>query len=656
MQREAGGRPGHDAALVEGVDREDHERQVEEADDDSGRHAQDAADQARLNHRAAPSQRLEGAEAPGDEQVADHHHDRQHRVGRGDREVAECRVVVDHVANELRVGHEVRDDVVAQAEREGEDRARHEGRNDERQHDPAECRPRLGPEVGRGLEQRTGDPLEPGVDRQDHVRQPQVAEHEPRVRQLVEPGAGDAERAEDPGQKTVSLEDRAPGVRLHQVRRPERQQHGHDQRPALPRRGDAGHVVGDREGEQRIGQGDRHRDPDRPQRDGAVDRVAEDLVERLQRPVERSHLAGEGILRPEGVHQQDEQRAEVDDHDPAERDEEEEPQLCPGPRVQPAGDAPSATGGGARGRVRGVGGGHRPIQLRGGLPREMPPRGASMVSVQACPAASAAAERGPRLDPRVLVLAGGRRVRIGAVRLRGGPVPDLLPVGLVAGVLVIAETGRDGLGGHAGRLRHRGLAEPDGRLGVRLRGQHVVHPAVHAVRVGGLRIDHPGVRPAGRALVGQDRIDVNRRSLALQPLPDTLHPCSMCMLRMRRRQHAIARGLPNALDLMVVCVEIRPGNRPDHAAGGQGTAIGAPGDLQRVHGDEPGTARRQTARRSAAQSGGPHRRGGRQETGGRTGADRPFRHEHRPVPARSRRLPADDGPTEGRGARRPSWR
>ena len=32
-------------------------------------------------------------------------------------------------------------------------------------------------------------------------------------------------------------------------------------------------------------------------------------------------------------------------------------------------------------------------------------------------------------------------------------------------------------------------------------------------------------------------------------------PMSYLRFRIRRRQHAIARGLPNALDLMVVCVE-----------------------------------------------------------------------------------------------------
>ena len=34
-------------------------------------------------------------------------------------------------------------------------------------------------EVAGGLEQRVGDPLERGVDRDDHERQPDVGEHEP---------------------------------------------------------------------------------------------------------------------------------------------------------------------------------------------------------------------------------------------------------------------------------------------------------------------------------------------------------------------------------------------------------------------------------------------------------------------------------------------
>ena len=50
------------------------------------------------------------------------------------------------------------------------------------------------------------------------------------------------------------------------------------------------------------------------------------------------------------------------------------------------------------------------------------------------------------------------------------------------------------------RVRRR-LAEPLGHRGVGLRGDDVVHPHVHAVRVLGLGRDHPGVRPAGRALL-----------------------------------------------------------------------------------------------------------------------------------------------------------
>ena len=40
-----------------------------------------------------------------------------------------------------------------------------------------------------------------------------------------------------------------------------------------------------------------------------------------------------------------------------------------------------------------------------------------------------------------------------------------------------------------------------------------------------------------------------------RPCSASWRPCSIVLLRIRRRQHAIARGLPNALDLMVVCVE-----------------------------------------------------------------------------------------------------
>src|SRR5438093_6658045 len=92
-------------------------------------------------------------------------------------------------------------------------------------------------------------------------------------------------------------------------------------------------------------------------------------------------------------------------------------------------------------------------------------------------------ERAPGLDPGVLVLAGRRVVLVGAVGLRRGPVPDLVPIRLVTRMLRSAVAREDRLGCLAGLLRDGSLTEPDGRFGVRLRGEDVVHPAVHAVRM-----------------------------------------------------------------------------------------------------------------------------------------------------------------------------
>src|SRR3712207_9504601 len=57
---------------------------------------------------------------------------------------------------------------------------------------------------------------------------------------------------------TLSLHDALPisGVDLDEVRRPERYEHCHDKQPTHPRRGNARHVVGDRQRQQRAG--DRH--------------------------------------------------------------------------------------------------------------------------------------------------------------------------------------------------------------------------------------------------------------------------------------------------------------------------------------------------------------------------------------------------------------
>src|SRR4029079_12575732 len=110
----------------------------------------------------------------------------------------------------------------------------------------------------------------------------------------------------------------------------------------------------------------------------------------------------------------------------------------------------------------------------------------------------------PGLGPLGVVLA-DRAPIVTAVGHRSRPVPDLLEVLLVVGVeglavvLVHGEAAR--------RLAGRGLAEVLGRLRVRLRRDDVIHPEVHAIRMLGLGRDHPGVRPPGRALLGQRRGD-----------------------------------------------------------------------------------------------------------------------------------------------------
>ena len=102
-------------------------------------------------------------------------------------------------------------------------------------------RQRPAAQVAGRLEQRVRQPLQPRVDRQDHVRQPQVRQREDdrdrAVARAVEP-----ERLEQPGEHAgVRLHHRLPGVDLHQVRRPQRRDDQGDQHAAPPRRDDLGH-------------------------------------------------------------------------------------------------------------------------------------------------------------------------------------------------------------------------------------------------------------------------------------------------------------------------------------------------------------------------------------------------------------------------------
>ena len=130
-----------------------------------------------------------------------------------------------------------------------------------------------------------------------------------------------------------------------------------------------------------------------------------------------------------------------------------------------------------------------------------PPRGDCFRRHRTRPA-RLAFDRGPGFDPVVVVLA--IFFAVAAVGQRGLPVVDPLPEGRVVGVVFGAEVLVRGF--IAGKALRRRLAEEFGDFGVGFRLDDPVHPHVHAIGMLGLRADHPGVRPAGRALLGQEAL------------------------------------------------------------------------------------------------------------------------------------------------------
>ena len=113
-----------------------------------------------------------------------------------------------------------------------------------------------------------------------------------------------------------------------------------------------------------------------------------------------------------------------------------------------------------------------------------------------------------------------------AVALRRGPEPDLLEVRLVVRMERVAVPGVRGLVARLGV--GRSLAEPLGDLRLDLGRGDVVHPQVRAVGVRRLGVDHPGVGPAGRALLGQRRVD--RGLVGLGEVDDGSNTSSQAML------------------------------------------------------------------------------------------------------------------------------
>ena len=264
-----------------------------------------------------------------------HDDDGHHRVGRRERHVVgDADVGEDHVADELRSGaaDQKRRQVVAEGEREGEDRPRHEPGQGERQDDAPERPEPARSHVTRRLQVALRHALERSVDRQDHERQPQVREDEPhrRVRE-ADVRVGQADLVQAPVQRALLLQDHAPGVDADDVARPERQQHHDEQHGPRARGRDSGHIERDREGEDGVRDGDGAGDPDRVPRDAQVGRVveAEDLPKVREGPV-AGDPAGERVDPVQAGQQQRDERGKIDDADPAEGRQQQAAALQPG--------------------------------------------------------------------------------------------------------------------------------------------------------------------------------------------------------------------------------------------------------------------------------------------------------------------------------------
>ena len=170
-------------------------------------------------------------------------------------------------------------------------------------------------EVARRLDVGVGDALERRVDRQDHERQPDVREDDPhRGVRVRDPGRRQADLVQRPVEQPVRVEDQPPRVDAGEVRRPQRQQHEHEQHRPRAAAGDARHEVGERERDDRVGDGDRGGDVDRPQRDGAVGRLVPERAEVVERPVV-DQLRRERVDRPERGDEQRDERRDVDERE-----------------------------------------------------------------------------------------------------------------------------------------------------------------------------------------------------------------------------------------------------------------------------------------------------------------------------------------------------
>ena len=232
---------------------------------------------------------------------------------------------------------------------------------------------------------------------------------------------------------------------------------------------------------------DRH--ADRAQRDGAVDLVRR-TASRTRRGVHvnGSTLPVNASFSQKALSSRISERAQVGDA-PASRAGRPAaaPSCDPRPRVEPGGQTrrrtPRARAAGLRvGRAESAG---SCGIASAGEAKGSPAAGSPSSTRSSATWLSAPRSVGPGLDPVVLGPCRSSRVVVGAVRLRGGPVLDLVEVRLVGRVDQLAVAGRD-----ASRPRRRPAwlvgASPNQTVACAfgLGRHHVVHPQVHAVRMG----------------------------------------------------------------------------------------------------------------------------------------------------------------------------
>src|SRR5215204_4019061 len=130
--------------------------------------------------RGAASERIEGSYALGCPEIYSHDDDRHDGESRGERNIARRSLLgVDRLADEIARGaDDLRNDVVAKRQREGEDRSGDKSGQRQRQDDGAKRLDGVGAEIGRCLNEARGNTLEGRLGGKDHVRKPDIDERQ----------------------------------------------------------------------------------------------------------------------------------------------------------------------------------------------------------------------------------------------------------------------------------------------------------------------------------------------------------------------------------------------------------------------------------------------------------------------------------------------